>query len=200
MEKYGFIYLWYDKKRKMFYVGSHWGTETDGYICSSNRMRDAYRRRPKDFKRRIVEKVFKRNNLLDIEYKWLSMISEEELGKKYYNLRKHKWGHWSSDNKKSINVKNKLIGNKNRLGKPKPESEKLKISNTLKGHKRSLESIEKQKLKITGRKLPREQVEKIAFKNKGKKREMVQCPHCNTIGGINAMSRWHLNNCKYKVS
>ena len=33
MEKYGFVYLWYDRKRKMFYIGSHWTTETDGYIC-----------------------------------------------------------------------------------------------------------------------------------------------------------------------
>ena len=44
MEKYGFVYIWYDKKRKMYYIGSHWGTDDDGYICSSNRMRDAYRR------------------------------------------------------------------------------------------------------------------------------------------------------------
>ena len=45
-EKYGFIYIWYDNFRKMYYIGRHWGTEDDGYICSSNRMRDAYRRRP----------------------------------------------------------------------------------------------------------------------------------------------------------
>lgn len=27
MEKYGFVYIWYDRKRKMYYIGSHYGTE-----------------------------------------------------------------------------------------------------------------------------------------------------------------------------
>ena len=87
-EKYGFVYVWYDRWRKMFYVGSHWGTEDDGYICSSNRMRDAYRRRPNDFKRRVIARVDDRLELLDEEFKWLDLISEKELGKKYYNLEK----------------------------------------------------------------------------------------------------------------
>jgi hypothetical protein len=28
--------------------------------------------------------------------------------------------------------------------------------------------------------------------------EQVSCPHCNKQGGINAMKRWHMNNCKLK--
>ena len=102
--KIGFIYLWYDRKRKMYYIGSHWGTEDDGYICSSNRMRDAYRRRPQDFKRRIIQRNIERSVLLDEEYRWFQYISDEELGKKYYNLRKHKWGHWSTDENKRISA------------------------------------------------------------------------------------------------
>jgi hypothetical protein len=112
MEKYGFVYIWYDKKRKMYYVGCHWGTESDGYICSSNRMRDAYRRRPNDFKRRIVEKTGDKSFLFDIEYKWLSKINESDLGKKYYNLRKHKWNHWSSNEKDSRSIKQKVSDTK----------------------------------------------------------------------------------------
>ncbi len=108
MEKYGFIYVWYDKKRKMFYLGSHWGTVEDGYICSSNRMRDAYRRRPNDFKRRIIRKNIVRDELLNEEHKWLQLIPENELGKRYYNLRQHKWGHWSTDNDKLMSVTEKL--------------------------------------------------------------------------------------------
>ena len=65
MEKYGFVYIWFDKKHKMYYIGCHWGTETDGYICSSNRMKNAYRRRPKDFKRKILENVNDRKTLLE---------------------------------------------------------------------------------------------------------------------------------------
>ena len=108
MEKYGFIYLWYDRKRKMFYLGSHWGNIDDGYICSSNRMRKAYRRRPSDFKRRIIQNNVSRETLLDEEHKWLDKIPDDELGKRYYNLRKHKWGHWSTDENRRLNVGQKI--------------------------------------------------------------------------------------------
>lgn len=114
MEKYGFIYIWYDKKRKMFYVGSHFGTENDGYICSSNRMRNAYKRRPQDFKRRILSRYIQRNDLLEEEHKWLSLISETKLGKRYYNLRKHKWGHWSINENKRLTVGQKISASPNR--------------------------------------------------------------------------------------
>lgn len=108
MEKYGFVYIWYDRKRKMYYIGSHYGTENDNYICSSNRMRDAYRRRPDDFKRRIITRNIDRTILLDEEFKWLSFIKEDELGIKYYNLRKHKWGHWSTDENINLDVGKKI--------------------------------------------------------------------------------------------
>lgn len=108
MEKYGFVYLWYDKKRKMFYIGSHWGTESDGYICSSNRMRNAYKRRPQDFKKRVIQRNITRDKLLDEEHKWLQMISEAELGIKYYNLRQHKWGHWSTDMNQNLTIREKI--------------------------------------------------------------------------------------------
>jgi hypothetical protein len=97
MEKTGFIYIWYDTRRKMYYIGCHWGTENDGYICSSRRMRDAYRRRSSDFKRRIIKKNIEKKLLLEEEYKWLQLISDEELGKKYYNLSKKHFGHWYQD-------------------------------------------------------------------------------------------------------
>lgn len=86
MQKYGFIYLWFDTENKRFYIGRHWGTETDGYICSSNAMRDAHRRRPNDFKRRIVKRIYtSKEDLVLEEQRWLDMLSPDECGKKYYN-------------------------------------------------------------------------------------------------------------------
>jgi hypothetical protein len=85
MEKYGFIYVWYDKKNKKFYVGRHWGTDSDGYICSSKSMREAHRRRPEDFKRRIVSKTDNKNDLIIEEQRWLNMINANEVGNRYYN-------------------------------------------------------------------------------------------------------------------
>ena len=153
MEKYGFVYIWYDRKHKRYYIGSHWGTEDDGYVCSSRWMRKAYKRRPKDFKRRILKRVTSiRNDILTEEHKWLQQIKNEELGKKYYNLTKHLNGHWSTDENKSLLVKEKLKVLDNTRGirqywrdKPKSEEHKKKISNTLKGKPLSYEITEDMK-------------------------------------------------------
>ena len=99
-QKYGFVYIWYDRKHKRYYIGCHWGTEDDGYICSSSWMKRAYKIRPQDFKRKILARVYtKRKHLLEEEYKWLSKIKNEELGKKYYNKNNHHFGHWSNNPK-----------------------------------------------------------------------------------------------------
>lgn len=85
MEKYGFIYIWYDRKHKRYYVGRHWGTKDDGYICSSTNMRNNYVNRPSDFKRKIVSIVDSKENLVIEEQKWLNMIKLSELNNRYYN-------------------------------------------------------------------------------------------------------------------
>jgi hypothetical protein len=99
MEKYGFVYIWLDRKHKRYYIGSHWGTETDGYICSSSWMMQAYKKRPNDFKRRLISKInTNRKDLLEEEYRWLSLIRDEEIvSNKYYNRTKHKNGHWVAE-------------------------------------------------------------------------------------------------------
>ena len=107
----GFIYVWRDAKRNMYYVGCHWGSENDGYICSSTRMRNAYRRRPSDFRRRVVQRIAtNRQELLTEEHKWLAQIKDEELGKKFYNMSKKRFGHWSTDDAKREQVSKKLLG------------------------------------------------------------------------------------------
>ena len=161
MEKHGFIYIWYDCKRKMYYIGSHYGTEDDGYICSSNRMRDAYRRRSHDFKRRIIKNKIDRSNLLEEEHKWLQLIPDDELGKKYYNLRKHKWGHWSTDEKTKLSIKEKII---KKLSDPEIRK---KISESNKGKKLTEETINKIKEKRKYQIITEETKKKISESHKG---------------------------------
>jgi len=148
MEKYGFIYIWFDSWRKMYYVGCHWGREDDGYLCSSKRMRDAYRRRPQDFKRRILKRVYdSKENLLLEEHLVLSKIKNEELGKKYYNLTNHKNDHWFSDSNKNLSTRQKMSSNHRskrgyappRLGKPTLIKENAKSK--LKGSQRTEKQI-----------------------------------------------------------
>lgn len=86
----GFVYIWFDKKHRKFYIGSHWGPEDDGYVCSSNNMRNNYNNRPQDFKRRIISRITSsREALLNEEQRWIDMIPRDQFGRKYYNISHH---------------------------------------------------------------------------------------------------------------
>jgi len=85
----GFVYIWRDNKHKMFYIGSHQGSIDDGYTGSNKRFIHSIRKRPENFKRKILEYV-----IGDIKYiqsreqLWLNLILDCELGIKYFNLKK----------------------------------------------------------------------------------------------------------------
>lgn len=49
-----FVYCWTDHKNQKLYVGSHKGSITDGYICSSKLMLEEYTQRSQDFTRQII--------------------------------------------------------------------------------------------------------------------------------------------------
>jgi len=106
--KYGFIYIWRDRKHKRYYIGAHWGTEDDGYVCSSRWMLQAYNKRPQDFKRRILTKIYtNKTDMFDQEQYWFSMIKSNELKIKYYNINL-KWEHWIYDEYKEKTVREKI--------------------------------------------------------------------------------------------
>lgn len=157
----GFIYIWRDRKHNRYYIGSHWGTPDDGYICSSTWMKQAYKIRQHDFKRRILKSMnCTRKELLEEERKWLNLIKETEIGKRYYNL-KGRTEHWSSNDQSLKTVGEKIlasplrakrIGDANR-GKKYPNRKKctqprnpmskevrLKISNAHRGKLLSAET------------------------------------------------------------
>lgn len=195
MEKYGFVYIWFDRKHKRYYIGSHWGYENDGYICSSTWMNSAFKRRPNDFKRRIIKKInTSKSDLLEQEYYYLSLIPNEELGKKYYNLRNIKNGHWSTDEQKRQLIVQKMskIRTGQKLGPRGPRSDEIKnkISSKLIGKPRSIESVTKQILVRTGAKHKPHKPHKIYPK--------VTCPHCKLLGSGGVMKRYHFDNCKGK--
>lgn len=75
-----------------------------------------------------------------------------------------------------------------KMGQPSPR----------KGKKHSPESIEKMRLSHKGAKQPASTGETLRKLFTGKTHQKVTCPHCNTVGGITGMSRWHFNNCRSK--
>lgn len=194
MEKYGFVYLWLDRKHKRYYIGSHWGTENDGYICSSTWMNSAYRRRPNDFKRRIIKRVYtSRTELLEQEYYYLALIKNEELGKKYYNIRNIKNGHWSTSEDNKLTVGEKIsrarTGKKYNPRGKMPSETRDKIRSKLLGVKKSDEAIVKRSATNTGKK--HKPHKKWSY-------PLVVCPHCNLSGSGPGMKRYHFDKCKEK--
>lgn len=159
MEKYGFVYIWRDKKHNRFYIGCHWGHINDGYICSSLWMKQAYKRRPGDFKRRILARgIISKNEMYNEETRWLKFILLEELGKKYYNLKNYSTTHWNKGDKQQ-SVREKLrqskLGDKNPM-KRKDVAEKVASKNRgriawNKGSKRTEEQKQHQSKVMVGR-------------------------------------------------
>ena len=167
MEKEGFIYIWFDRKRKMFYIGCHWGTLDDGYICSSKWMRDAYRYRPQDFKRRIIQRNIKRKDLLTEEHKWLQLIETKDIGNRYYNLHTKHFGHWSNTEQSNLTVRQKLSEASKKLHQDPVYKQKY-----LEGRKnlptQTTEQITKRAESNTGKKRTEETKRKISEAHKGK--------------------------------
>lgn len=194
----GFIYLWYDRKHKRFYLGKHWGSEDDGYVCSSSWMKKAYKRRPEDFgERRILERVTtSKSDLSKAEKRWGSLIKESELGKRYYNLKlPGADGHWSDDPNSRLTVSQKISRTKkgrplskeqkaifleNRCtGAPRSEECRAKISAIHKGKPKSDEH--KKKIGKANRARSPKINEKISNTLTGKKKEPFPCPHCGKM-------------------
>ena len=159
MEKYGFVYIWRDKKHKRFYVGCRWGHINDGYICSSRWMLAAYKRRPKDFVRRILlSNINNKKDMILEEQRWLKMMKLVELGQRYYNLRNN-LEHWIVDPLKDLSVREKLrqskLGDKNPM-KRKDVAEKVASKNRgriawNKGSERTEEQKQHQSKVMVGR-------------------------------------------------
>jgi hypothetical protein len=208
--KYGFIYIWYDKLMKMYYVGCHWGTEDDGYICSSPWMKRAYKHRPNSFKRRILKtNIAKRSNMYVEEQRYLNMIKHTEIKPfnqkpRYYNLNLnsgnpwHKWdehiktvGQKISAAKRGKNTgpRDPVVGQKISEAKKKKFAERGGMSEA---HKEALRGIKKKphtdKWKEANSKMMKERHARTNVE--------ITCPHCGVVGKSAGMKRWHFNNCQ----
>lgn len=220
MEKYGFVYIWYDRKHKRYYVGSHWGQENDGYVCSSTWMMKAYKIRPDDFKRRIIKKVrTNRKELLEEEFRYLSMIKNDEIKVRYYNLNIKSTGHWSSypDNVKSIREKISIRTKEAMYRDDVRENyvEGLKKRNTRSSEVKVREkrrqsmigkNVGKYHPKSVARSAEMRRGKKLSEEHKNKIRETSYfavlntltktCDHCGYIGSYAAIGRYHNDRCK----
>ena len=167
MEKEGFVYIWFDRKHKRYYIGCHWGTLDDGYICSSLWMKQGYKHRPQDFKRRILKRNIEKHELHAEEYNWLKLIKEKNLGEKYYNLHNHHFGHWSAIESNNLSVREKLSEASKKLHQDPIYKEKF-LAGRKKLPPQTPEAIEKRAKANTGKKRSEETRRKISESNTGK--------------------------------
>lgn len=140
MSHTGYVYLWYDRKKKWFCLGSHFGNVDDNYITSTGFMLKAYRKRTKDFSMRVLEYYSgdSQKELLEREQFWLDKISDNELciaenkrngTTRYYNQKKTASGlsgKVASDLRKSYWNSEKGLAHKKRM------SEEMKTNNPIK--------------------------------------------------------------------
>jgi hypothetical protein len=182
-EKYGFVYIWYDRKHKRFYIGCHWGTEDDGYICSSSWMKQAYKKRSQDFKRRIlVSNITDRSQIYIEEQKYLDMIKKEEIKPlnempRYYNLCLSSKKPWHQYDEKVKTIGEKIsAAKKGKSTGPCSTETRDKISKSNTGKKRTeemnLANSERSKGRISpnkGKKMSEDQKQKLREINLGKK-------------------------------
>jgi predicted ABC-class ATPase len=124
-------------------------------------MKAAYKRRPADFKRRIISSInTTKSDLLDEEYRYLLQIKDEELGKKYYNLRNNRINSWWTNPDQFLSVSRKI--SKTRTGHKLSEETKEKISVARKGRYVSHETRQKLRMSRLGKKIPKETKDKMS--------------------------------------
>ena len=78
-----FVYMWYDSKNSMYYIGYHKGTPDDGYTHSSSIM-ESFKIAPKGFRRRILA-YGTPDEMMQLESDLLKN-RKERCWDKYYNV------------------------------------------------------------------------------------------------------------------
>lgn len=147
-----FVYCWTDHKTNKLYIGSHKGTENDGYICSSKSMLKEYNVRPTDFTRQIIAT----GNLKDIrklESKLLKAVNAR-LNEDFYNKHENdgfyfegwKKGEFSDEHRKNMSIaaknrkRTKEHLQKLHEGRKKSKNSKSHIQSIKKAYKERIES------------------------------------------------------------
>ena len=67
-----------------------------------------------------------------------------------------------------------------------------------KGKKHTPEALERMRRIKLGKKASEAAKQKRSLALRGRKSATLSCPHCDKVGGIGAMRRWHMDNCLYK--
>lgn len=95
-----FIYRWFDRTLKKFYIGSHYGEVNDGYLFGGIDIKKEYKERPDDFEREILSYhlVSEYSEIRKIEKEYLIKYDVEN-NDMFYNRTNESYGGY---HKKSV--------------------------------------------------------------------------------------------------
>jgi hypothetical protein len=87
---YGYVYIWFDTKKKKYLIGSHHGTLEDGYKTSTGgiHVRNIFKSRPHTMRMKVLEYNTEKNDrkaTLLLEQKWLDKRPNITDNPRYYN-------------------------------------------------------------------------------------------------------------------
>ena len=179
MNKEAFVYLWYDSRSKMFYLGKHKGTPDDGYTHSSSMWQQFKNDNiPQGVRRRIIawgtnEDMHELETKLLLNRKekcWDRYYNANIRGKFYRPLESYKTGEDNFWYGKKLTEKTKRKMSKAALGRKHTEETKRKISESKLGQKFTEETKRKISEAGLGRKHTKETKRKISEAILGRKR------------------------------
>tara|TARA_E500000318_G_scaffold111085_1_gene128414 strand:+ start:119 stop:823 length:705 start_codon:yes stop_codon:yes gene_type:complete len=176
MNKESFVYLWYDSRNKMFYLGKHKGTPDDGYTHSSNRWQkfssDSV---PEGVKRRVLT-YGSDKDMYELETKLL-FNRKEKCWDRYYNASINGKFYRPPEDYKPHTEETKRKISETLLGKKFTESHKRKISEARIGKKHTEETKRNISEAHSGKKLTEETKRKISEAQLGENNSMYSKKH-----------------------
>lgn len=202
------------------YVGVHKTKKLDdGYMGSGKVIQRAIAKYGIENFTRIILEQFENSTAMFAREK--EVVTEEFLAREdTYNLRRGGFGGWDyihSNNipkflgkKHSQESINKRTASRHGFSPSQETRDKISVSNQLTNESRGM----KVSMALTG--VPKSEEhrrnigESLKGKTKGIKKpnrkpkstpvvfDTVTCPHCGKVGKLNAMNRWHFENCKHK--
>lgn len=185
----GFVYKWTNDINGKWYIGSRKGTPKDGYRHSSEILAKAEEKYGiENFTREILfEGDYDNDCIREIEAEYLQSTDAATNPMSYNRTNISGPNCFSEETKKGI--AQRMIGNDHAKGS----------TSIWKGKSRGPQSEEHKKKRSIA--MLGKNTNKTPW-HKGKKvgpygpMEKTTCPHCDRVGGKNAMKRYHFNNCK----